>query len=267
MVCDAGGMHMRNIKLWIAAAVIMLALICEGAASADIGSNNCGAEGSNVTWTLNSEGVLSITGTGEMAGFSKYDGLSTSAPWDSRRNEIKSVIISDGVTSIGDYAFPYCGNLTSIVIPDSVTSINYSTFRNCSSLTSIVIPGSVTSIGSEVFLGCSSLTSITIPNSVTSIGSSAIPSSALIYCYADSYAETWVKENGMGDNVRYLSDAAIIASGDCGENGDNVTWALDSEGVLSITGTGAMKNYDYDEDYNYDYDLSAPTTPWKNYLR
>ena len=80
------------------------------------------------------------------------------------------LVIPDGVTSIGSYAFYNCSGLTSITIPDSVTSIGSSAFSDCSGLTSITIPDSVTSIGSSAFYGCSGLTSITIPDSVTSIG-------------------------------------------------------------------------------------------------
>lgn len=76
---------------------------------------------------------------------------------------------TEGVTSIGNYAFQDCSSLTLITIPNSVTSIAYQAFTGCSSLTSIVIPNSVTEIGWGAFEDCSSLTSITIPNSVTII--------------------------------------------------------------------------------------------------
>ena len=87
-----------------------------------------------------------------------------------RVQNIKSYIIPDSVTSIGNGAFSGCSFLSSIVIPNSVTSIGDSAFSNCSSLSSIVIPESVTSIGDRAFSGCRSLSSIVIPNSVTSIG-------------------------------------------------------------------------------------------------
>ena len=86
---------------------------------------------------------------------------------------VTELVIPDGVTSIGDYAFYWCGSLTSITIPDSITSIGYETFSGCSGLTSIIIPDSVTSIGAEAFAYCRSLTSITIGDGVTGIGAGA----------------------------------------------------------------------------------------------
>ncbi|MDB4494880.1 leucine-rich repeat domain-containing protein [Akkermansiaceae bacterium] len=106
------------------------------------------------------------------------------------------------VTSIGNFAFSRCTNLTSITIPDSVNSIGEAAFGKCDSLRSITISKGVTSIGDEAFAGCSSLTSITIPDSVTSIGDwafgncvnltsitipdgvTSIGSSAFVACYS-----------------------------------------------------------------------------------
>ena len=87
----------------------------------------------------------------------------------SNKENIKSITIPDGVTSIGDSAFSDCRSLTDITIPDSVTSIGCEAFYNCSSLTNITIPDGVTSIEYGTFYDCSSLTNITIPDSVTSI--------------------------------------------------------------------------------------------------
>ena len=77
---------------------------------------------------------------------------------------------SQGLTSIGDYAFSYCSELTSVTIPDSVTSIGNGAFYDCSGLTSVIIGNGVTSIGGYAFSGCSGLTSVIIGNGVTSIG-------------------------------------------------------------------------------------------------
>ena len=133
--------------------------------------------GDNVYWTLDEDGVLTISGTGKMWDYGETDADWEDAPWYGL--DVKSVVIEAGVTSIGNYAFFWCDGLTSITIPDgltsitipdSVTSIGDSAFSYCSSLTSITIPEGVTSIGDYAFWDCSSLTSITIPEGVTSIG-------------------------------------------------------------------------------------------------
>ena len=163
---------MRKRLLSFVLAVLMIAsLLPATALAADIvDSGTCGAEGdgSNLTWTLDSEGVLTISGSGDM-----YDYGFPSAPWHGSRSRVKSAVIADGVTSIGSSAFDDCTSLTSVTIPDSVTSIGHDAFYNCTSLTSVTIPNSVTSIGMSAFDGCESLTSVTIPDSVTSIGNAA----------------------------------------------------------------------------------------------
>ena len=129
-----------------------------------------GTCGDNLTWTLDTDtGVLTISGTGGMDDY--YYGWSEAhVPWYDHVSLIKSVNIAYGVTTIGDFAFYECYQLTSFTIPGSVTSIGDDAFFNCYQLTSITIPDSVTSIGDNAFSSCSSLTSITIPDSVTSIG-------------------------------------------------------------------------------------------------
>ena len=119
-------------------------------------STNLYLNGELVTNLVVSDGVTSI-------GNYAFSGCSS----------LTSITIPDSVTSIGDSAFYVCSGLTSITIPDSVTSIGDSAFYVCRGLTSVTIPDSVTSIGNYVFYGCNSLTSVTIPDSVTSIGNCA----------------------------------------------------------------------------------------------
>ena len=92
------------------------------------------------------------------------------APWNGQ-GIIKKVIIKNGVTSIGGYAFAGRSSITSVSIPKSVKYIDREAFRSCTGLTSITIPNSVTSIGNGAFYRCTGLTSIIIPNSITYIGS------------------------------------------------------------------------------------------------
>ena len=162
-------------------------------------SGNCGAgDGSGVTWQLTentddpSTYKLTISGSGAMEDYSN----SLSRPWSSFQQQITSVVISPGITSIGkrafkgfsklihvdiansvisigSEAFSYCSSLTDIIIPQSVTDIGGVVFRECTNLSSITLSNNITSIGPFAFEKCTNLTSITIPGSVTAIGPNA----------------------------------------------------------------------------------------------
>ena len=148
--------------------VLCFVLTLLPAAFAD--SSTSGACGDNLTWTLDGDGTLTISGTGKMWDSDYYNDYDV--PWADFLASIEKVVISKGVTSIGNEAFKWCERLTNVTIPDSITSIGNSAFYDCSSLTSVTIPDSVTSIGYCAFSGCSSLTSVTIGNGVTSINDS-----------------------------------------------------------------------------------------------
>jgi len=144
----------------------------------------------DVEWTLSEDGTLTISGE-EM---DDYDEIQKPAPWrihgiDPKENIIiRKVVIKDGVTNIGNYAFSGCESITSITIPNSVTNIGRYAFYLCTGLTSISLPNSVTSIGHDAFSNCKNLKSITIPNSVTSIGILAFSnctSLTTLICYAE----------------------------------------------------------------------------------
>ena len=164
-------------KLWLCLllTVLIAALFAVGFAAAAEGESPeiveqgyCGSEsgGSNLTWTLDSEGTLTISGTGEMANNYGYYGNSI---FYSRRSRILKLIVNSGVTSIGSQAFYDCAALTSVTLPDSVTEIHTSAFRGCTSLTDLTLPACMTSLGAYVFYNCTSLTSIAIPEGVTGI--------------------------------------------------------------------------------------------------
>ena len=108
------------------------------------------------TWTLDGT-VLTVSGNGKMGNYS---------PWGT---DITEAVLTEGVTSVGDYVFYNCTSLTSVTIPDSVTCIGDSAFHNCMSLTGVTIPDSVTHIGDRAFYYCTSLMSVNIPDSVTCI--------------------------------------------------------------------------------------------------
>ena len=121
-----------------------------------------------VTWELSEDGTLTISGTGKMKNYGSDHGDGyyapdfPLAPWYSQRESIKNVIIENGVTSIGNFAFHNCIALTSITIPNSVTNIYAYAFSPCTDLTSITIPNSVTNIDYGAFNECTNLNKVTI---------------------------------------------------------------------------------------------------------
>lgn len=147
-------------------------------------SGNCGK---NITWALDDDGVLTLTGQGDMPNFFKNDSI----PWQGKN--VVSVIVGDGITcigarsfygcsslcsvnfgntvkSVGNWAFEDCINLRDVKFPGSMKRIGYSSFEGCSGLSEIEISDSVISIGSRTFYGCSGLNVVKIGNSVTDIG-------------------------------------------------------------------------------------------------
>ena len=163
-------LYMKKRILSMLLALVMLATLLPVGLidTAEAAATHSGTCGDNVTWTLGASGTLTISGKGAMADYYIF-----SVPWYDTRSQVKTVIIKNGVTSIGNCAFDGCSSLTSVTIPNSVTGIGNWAFYGCSSLTSAIIPDSVTSIGEDAFNGCKSLTSVTIPNSVTSIANGA----------------------------------------------------------------------------------------------
>ena len=236
-------------------------------------SGTCGA---NVNWSFDFEtNILIISGAGAMDNFT-----STSMPWYEFKDEIKTVIVENGVTTIGEnafwnckaienvtlgdtvtgiakYAFGGCESLESINLPNSLTSIGGQAFGNCESLESIAIPSGVTSLATSTFASCTALKTVTLPTTLTKIGAAAFSR-----CYnlqTVGYAGTqddWNAVEILDSNDPLLAvkpqTGDIIRTGSCGEN---VTYILnETTGLLTISGTGAM----------YDYDMMENPSPYNN---
>ena len=120
----------------------------------------------NCSWSLDSEGILTISGSGAMEDYSENN----QAPWG---NTIRNVIIENGVTDIGSFSFRQSEQLTEAVIPKSMKAIGNRAFYKCTALNSVSIPEGMTKIGEYAFYRCYGLTKIDIPGTMTSIGSSA----------------------------------------------------------------------------------------------
>ncbi len=173
------------------AAVLALTMLCEmlplaAFAQSDIGQAVTAAvqgieeenseivasgEDLNVTWSLDSDGLLIISGSGPMG--EMYAQWPPNLAWRKYNQQIKKVIINSGVTSISEVAFEACFNLTEVELCDTITSIEKNAFFVCENLKKITLPKQLTEISQAAFQGCKSLTSVVIPPNVTKIDDSA----------------------------------------------------------------------------------------------
>lgn len=134
-----------------------------------LAETNTGFCGDNATWSLSSDGVLTISGTGAMTDYdSEYN-----TPWNSQKSSIQKVVVETGVTTIGTNAFNNFIALESVSLPSTLTAIGNAAFYNCTSLKAVTIPEGVTSIGTDTFKNCNQLAEIVLPDSMISIGGHA----------------------------------------------------------------------------------------------
>ncbi len=191
--------------------IIMLFNITAGLDLSAYAGSFSGKCGNNVSYTLNTDtGVLTITGTGDMNNYA-FQGT----PWYSNIDYIKTVKISQGVTSIGEGAFENCSNLICITIPDGITNIGSYAFNNCLNLDDFNMPTTVKYIGDSAFIACNELGAISISKNIISIGKDAFSrdnSGSIKYSdmaiYFQGTHEEWNKKsisNIGSEEIRFLS--------------------------------------------------------------
>lgn len=188
-----------------------------------------GTCGDNISWTLDGNYVLTLTGTGATINCSSVSAI----PWYDYRANVAQIVVEEGITALGSNIFNGCTNattislpstldrfehqscyncasLTAISIPESVTSISISAFSSCSSLTSIVIPDNVTKLDMMAFAYCSSLTSIVIGSGVTHIGSQAFINcsklASVTFCVTSGW---WVNQSSSATSGTTLTSANV----------------------------------------------------------
>ena len=149
--------------------VLLLALLTGTALAADEEIAGADFNDGKMHWSISADHVLTISGTGEMPNYTS----SAQAPWYSYRSQIESIIVGDGITALGDYAFYYCSTATSVSLPTSLNALGKACFLRCSELKIINIPEGVAAIPGSCFYECSSLESIDLPDSVRTFGDSA----------------------------------------------------------------------------------------------
>ncbi|MCD8048726.1 MAG: leucine-rich repeat protein [Clostridia bacterium] len=185
----------------------------------------------DLAWSL-SDGTLTISGNGWMPNYGASWGAEPTdeyrPEWYAERDEITSIVIEDGITRIGNFAFHYLSNVTSVTIADSVTEIGYQSFQFCSSLESVTLSANAMLIEAYAFDGCEILSSVSYDGCEDDWNSISIED-------GNDYLR------GAYENSLYFAD---------------VEWDIDENGVLTLSGTGKMPDYD---------DNDESRAPWYEY--
>ena len=199
------------------------------------------------------DGTLTIYGNGDMADYEAQG-----APWFSYYTEITKIVVEDGVTSIGDYAFDRCERASSITLSKDLTSIGEGAFQDCTSVTALTIPAGVTSIDDKAFRYCDDLRTLTFTGNAPTMGDAFynIPNLTVYYPAGDSswdsvagknygnqYPVTWIAtcgethdfENGV-ISYNWASDySSCTAALTCGNSGCMVSGSGNSKTVKSTS--------------------------------
>lgn len=163
----------------------------------------------DIQWRLDRNGTLTVGGTGPMP-----DGTSwVDFGWFSSVDQIEEIIVEDGITTVGDYAFDGCENVLKVTLPSGLTSIGKFAFRYCESLAEIRIPQSVAAIRYGAFAACASLENVTMADSVVTI------------------------EGGAFSACPKLKDTTPVAKDTYSAH---LQWAVTKAGVMTVSGDGEI---------------------------
>lgn len=150
--------------------------------SINIYSESQGA-GEGITWQILDDGTLLISGNGPMANYTSF----TSVPWYSYKDSITSVVVTDGITHLGNYSFRGLSNVASVSLPDSLITIGNSVFYSCHSLSSLLIPEGVVSVGHNLVGSNNGIKIVVLPSTLTMIDYFSFAYAtylSVIYCYS-----------------------------------------------------------------------------------
>ena len=168
---------------------------------------------------------------------------------------LTEVKLPKGLHVLDSYTFAYCTSLKTVIIPEELTTVKENAFANCYNLEELTFPISVAVIEHYAFYSAQ-LRAATIMNPNCDIQNGSLPSGTVIYGYADSTAQKYAEENKMTFCEIDGESPDIIAHGTCGAEGDNLKWTYDKNGVLTISGTGGMMDYNY---------MTQNDSPWTAY--
>ncbi|MBO4589585.1 MAG: ribosomal protein L7/L12 [Bacteroidaceae bacterium] len=222
--------------------------------STPVGFGSCGE---TVYWAL-CDGVLTISGSGEMTDLTVQ--TSRESPWYSERSTIVEVVVCEGVTTLGDYAFYECEKITKATLPSTLNEIHWGAFWSCTKLSDINLPEGLSTIDVRAFSGCSQLKTVAFPSTLTTIGNFAFAGISFNDIYFNSQPSIGTSvfsTQALSSAVAHTSSMSYVSSlteygfanveigGTCG---DKVTWSYDTTTLeVTISGTGPMRDYEAQE--------------------
>jgi hypothetical protein len=233
---------MKKFSRRLFAALLSVVLMFSTLMSLNVGTAfaaTSGSCGTNATWSYNATTkTLTISGTGATKDYRDTTNKllrTEQAPWIEYKSEIKNVVVNEGITEIGDYAFFECTALTSVSLPSTLTKLDgigiaagnvdktYGCFQSCTALETITLPDSLTEIEPYVFNGCTALTKIVIPNNVTTIGKYAFFEcsslervtfgNSLTTLGENSFRNSGLKKINWNENLTAIPNYAFFGSG------------------------------------------------------
>ena len=166
--------------------------------AAALASGKCG---DSATWTLDSTGTLTISGTGATYNYDMDDDGNSAAPWctKARIQRVNKVVVNSGITELGYSMFSNCTQLTSVSLPSGLKRIGSCLFLGCIRLSAITIPSSVTTIESNAFTHCDSIAAITLPSGLRTMGDAVCSQMAKLTTATVSGGVTYLSNYAFND--------------------------------------------------------------------
>ena len=201
----------RYIALLLALlAILLLASGCAEETEEEAYPVARGSCGDFVSWELDSEGLLTIRGEGEMESYTDPDARALSA-WGGDLDAVRNLVIAPGVTVVGAYSFMNCMNLETVQLPEGLLRIGACAFQNCVSLREVSLPDGLETIWGGAFANCESLKELKIPRSVETIGGNAFLGSGLTDLIRSHEPDVgWKVKDGA---MRYYDAAGSMCTG------------------------------------------------------
>lgn len=205
----------------------------------------------NISWVLDGDtGALTVVGSGAIPSY-RY----SHAPWYEYRESVQKIVVSEGITEVGERAFYWCTTCTEVVLPESLTAIREYAFNNLRALQSITLPSKLKTIEFCAFSECTALKSITLPDSVTTVESNAFSNCYELTSAVLSSGMTSIPSSMFGgdrklksivipDSITNIGNTAFI---DCGFVSVTIPASVTSLGTSVFSGCTSLTKFIVEE--------------------